>query len=57
MVAFRQTRVTRTILALGLVLGSGHAQTSRLAQNSTAGESRITWSTTQGEEIVSSNQL
>jgi len=57
MVASRQTRVTRMVLALGLVPGSRRAQTSLLAQNPTAGESRITWSTTQREEIVLSDQL
>lgn len=36
MVASRQMRVTRMILALGLVLGSRQAQTSLLAQNPTA---------------------
>ena len=51
MVASRQTRVTRMVLALGLVPGLRRAQTSLLAQNPTAGESRITWSTTQREEI------
>ncbi len=40
MVALSRKRSTRTIIALGLVLGPSWAQTSLPAQNSTIGEYR-----------------